>query len=185
MEIDFVGKLHRDHNDIRDILITNEELSLATDSDNSFRKVLLVAAGSRFEKLMTDAVLEFASEILSRHHPITHLVDKKGVKRQFHTWFAWNTRNANQFFALFGKEFQNHMKEKIENDVELDNSIKAFLEIGDGRNRLVHGDFASCVLEKTPDEIFELYSRAKLFVGKFEEEIRKFDAWKQEESYDQ
>ena len=180
MENDFVGKLHRDHSEIHQILIKHKELSLATVSDNSFRKVLLVAAGSRFEKLMTDAVLEYASETLSKNHPITHLVDNKGVKRQFHTWFAWDARNANQFFKLFGNEFKNYMSEKVKNDVELDNSIKAFLEIGEGRNRLVHGDFASFVLEKTPDEIFELYSHANLFVGKFQEEIRKFELGKSE-----
>ena len=56
----------------------------------------------------------------------------------------------------------------------IEKSIKAFLEVGRERNRLVHQNFGSFTLEKTTEDIYGLYLDAKLFVDKFPEELDSF-----------
>ena len=52
----------------------------------------------------------------------------------------------------------------VKTDDQLDISVKAFLEIGRERNRLVHQDYGTFTLEKTADEIYKLYQAALTFV---------------------
>ena len=59
------------------------------------------------------------------------------------------------------------MKQRIKGDDQLDDSVRAFLELGGERNRLVHEDFGTFTLEKTTEEIHALYSRAMRFVARF------------------
>jgi hypothetical protein len=40
---------------------------------------------------------------------------------------------------------------------DLEKATKAFLELGDGRNRLAHENVTAFAMEKTADEIFHLY----------------------------
>ena len=67
------------------------------------------------------------------------------------------------------------MKQKIKNDNELAASIRAFLELGNDRNRLVHQDFASFPLEKTSNEIYDLFRKAMIFVDAFPTSLREFE----------
>ena len=134
----------------------------------------MIAAASHFERAMTDAVVNFVGQITAENHPIKWLVQNKAVSRQYHTWFAWNNRNANQFFSLFGEPFRNHIEERVNSDPKLKESIHAFLEIGRERNRLVHGDFGNFSLEKTSEEIYKRYSDAKIFVEWFPDVLNRF-----------
>ena len=65
-------------------------------------------------------------------------------------------RNANSFFRAFGNNFQSFMAERVRSTAELEESIRAFLEIGKLRNQLVHENFADFQLDKTVNEIVEL-----------------------------
>ena len=56
---------------------------------------------------------------------------------------------------------------------ELKQSIKAFLEIGNVRNQLVHQNFASFSLEKTAAEIYALYKCALYFVDLIPTRLRQ------------
>ncbi|SPE54902.1 hypothetical protein SBV1_1970002 [Verrucomicrobia bacterium] len=58
---------------------------------------------------------------------------------------------------------------------ELADSIKALLEIGNERNRLVHQDYATFTLEKDSDEIYDLYQRGLLFVENLSDALRECD----------
>ena len=49
------------------------------------------------------------------------------------------------------------MKSMVSGDEKLDSSIKAFIELGRERNRLVHQNFGTYSIEKTSKEIYELY----------------------------
>ena len=133
-----------------------------------------MAAASYFEKALSDAVIEFAETATAEGHPLMWLVKNKAVSRQYHTWFDWDRKNANSFFGLFGELFKEHMIERVEGDKELAGSIRAFLEIGSERNRLVHEDFANLSLEKTTQEIYTLYSDARMFVDRFPTSLREF-----------
>lgn len=140
------------------------EISLRSTADDNLRKALLLAVSSYFEHRITDAVLTFVSMATNDHALITSLVQNKAVSRQYHTWFNWDAKNANSFFGLFGTDFGNFMKQKVKDNSELDSSIRAFIELGSDRNRLVHQNFGSFVLEKTSDEIYALYCKAMIFV---------------------
>lgn len=71
------------------------------------------------------------------------------MARQYHTWFDWDKTNANQLFALFGQEFKAKIMPHVAESEPLKNSIGAFLEIGNERNKLVHQDYAIFALGKT------------------------------------
>jgi hypothetical protein len=76
----------------------------------------------------------------------------------------WDASNANSFFGLFGSGFKTYMKNRIKEDENIAHSIRAFLEIGSERNRLVHQNFGTFALEKDANEIYNLYVMARPFV---------------------
>ena len=64
------------------------------------------------------------------------------------------------------------MKQKVRKDAKLDESVKAFLEIGHLRNQLVHKNYADFQLEKTLEEIYYRYQQANRFLITFPIVIR-------------
>ena len=174
MSATIVDGLHKDFSDILDFLEEKDEVSWSNVANENFRKVLLIAAASHFEQSMSDLVLNFAKQVTTENHPLTWLVHNKVVRRQYHTWFDWDARNANKFFSLFGTAFRDRMKKEVDNDTDLDSSIQAFIEIGQERNRLVHQDFGNFSLEKTSEEIHKLYVEATRFVAWFPEALKTF-----------
>ena len=95
---------------------------------------------------------------------ILALVKNKVIERQYHTYFDWDKKNANKFFSLFGDEFSVAMKKLVDEDDILKEAVIAFLEIGSLRNNLVHLNFANYPLDKTVEEIYQLYQRALVFL---------------------
>ena len=95
---------------------------------------------------------------------VEQFVRNKAVARQFHTWFEWGALNANQFFGLFGTDFKTEMSKQVKASEGMQESIRAFLEVGNERNKLVHQDFATFSMEKTLEEIYSLYKKALTFV---------------------
>jgi HEPN superfamily RiboL-PSP-like protein len=169
-----VDRLHKEFSDLIRVLDLAGEVSLRSVADDIFRKALLMSAASFFERRMTESVLQFVVQVTAEDHVLTWLIRNKVVSRQYHTWFDWEEKNANNFFGLFGVEFREHMKTLVEQDDTLRSSIQAFLEVGRERNRLVHQDFASFSLEKTAEEIYKLYCSACNFVECFPSMIKQF-----------
>ena len=169
-----VDRLQDEFSGLITVLDKAGEISLRSTADDNLRKVLLMATASYFEHRMTDAVLSFVSKMTNDHPLITSFVRNKAVSRQYHTWFNWDAKNANSFFGLFGDRFRDFMKQKVKNDDELDASIRAFLELGSDRNRLVHQDFGSFSLEKTSEEIYAQYCRAMTFIDAFPKALGEF-----------
>jgi hypothetical protein len=66
------------------------------------------------------------------------------------------------------------MESEIKNDAQLREAIRAFIELGRTRNQLVHQNFAIFPLEKTAEEIYNLYKNALLFVEGFPSKLREF-----------
>lgn len=140
------------------------EPSLAIAAADNFRKALVLASASYFEHRISSCVLEFVQECAKGNDLVVGFVKNKAISRQYHTWFKWDESNANQFFGLFGSSFKQAMTERVNASEELRSSIRAFLEVGNERNKLVHQDFASFALEKTLDEIYSRYRQSLLFV---------------------
>lgn len=165
-EITVVDRLYEEFNAITGALGQAVQPSLCITANDCFRKALLLAAASHFERVITAAVLSYV-EIGTKKNPvICEFVRKKGLSRQYHTLFKWDGKNANTFFALFGDTFASYAKQRVKDDSALDDSIRAFLELGEDRNRLVHEDFGNFTLEKTAAEIFELFKRAQIFADR-------------------
>ena len=169
-----VDRLRGEFSGLIAVLDKAGEVSLRSTADDNFRKALLLAAASYFEHRMTDAVLSFVSETTNDRALTTSFVRNKAVSRQYHSWFSWEAKNANGFFGLFGDGFRDFMRKKIEDDDALDAAIRAFLELGSNRNRLVHQDFGSFFLEKTSEEIYDLYLKAMTFIDAFPRALREF-----------
>lgn len=178
-----VDRLQAEFSSLIAVLNEADEISLISTADDNFRKSLLLAAASYFEHRMTAAVLSFVSSATRNHELVTSLVRNKAVARQYHTWFDWNAKNANNFFGMFGNGFRDFMKEKVNDDDDLDLSIRAFLELGGERNRLVHQDFGSFPLEKTSEEIYALYCRAMNFIEAFPEALNEFSTVSNDEEF--
>lgn len=145
-------------------LFSHEELSLAQHVVDSSRRTLVLGIASYFEveiaALLRDVVIAHAqgSEIVGA------LIEQKVIARQYHTLFDWTKPNANTFFALFGSAFASQIQADLASSTTLDASIRAFLELGLLRNRLVHGNYLTFELTKTSAEIMELYRLALEFV---------------------
>jgi hypothetical protein len=163
-----VERLHEEALALLAILEERAEPSLQTTANDVFRKMLLLSAGSHFERLVTEAVLTFVSDCAKAEPCVVELVRNKALARQYHTMFDWKQkaarRNANVFFSLFGEPFKNAAAALVKADAELEAAIDAFIQLGSDRNRLVHEDAGNFVLEKTAQEIFDLYKRASVFV---------------------
>jgi RiboL-PSP-HEPN len=70
------------------------------------------------------------------------------------------------FFSLFGSEFRSKMTNLnlVNGSEDLPAAVRAFLEIGNERNKLVHRNYAMFALDKTIDEIYALYRKGLTFV---------------------
>ena len=167
-----VDQLHRNFTEILEV-IPEKEISLKLVARENFRKSLLLSAASLFERQITELVTRLVDNWGVGNMLLNEFVRRKAVDRQYHTYFEWESTNANKFFGLFGDQFKAFMSKKCKSNPEIIQAIKAFMEVGRERNRLVHQDFGSYSLEKDEGEIYELYKKAKSFVdslpGFFEE----------------
>ena len=167
-----VDSFYDENQAISDYLGQQDEISLKLTFDSVFSKSLLIAATSFFEGRIQEDIRGFIEE--TTYSPlVAGLIQTKVIHRQYHTYFDWDKQNANQFFRLFGEIFLEFMRQQVQSDQELDNSIRAFLSLGNERNRIVHVDFAVNQLEKTAAEVYELYQQALQFVDALPEKYRE------------
>ncbi len=150
--------------ELKGYLQSQDQISFLNDVDDQSRKALLLSAASYFEQKITELLNEHIRYVTTQNTLVISFVKNKAISRQYHTFFKWDDTNANQFWGLFGTDFKNEMKELLRRNTELDESVKAFLELGNERNKLVHGNFASFSLEKTSEEIYALYKKAVSFI---------------------
>ena len=167
-----VDTVYTEFKDAVAVLVAAQELSLQIMLESNLRKTLLLSAASYFEYTLSREVIDFINELTSDNQLIGALVQNKVIARQYHSWFDWERNNANKFFALFGQEFRDHMTSRIAADEALAENIRAFMEIGRERNLLVHSDYASYLINKTPEEIYDLYQKANEFVSVVGTELR-------------
>jgi hypothetical protein len=172
MAVTIVDRLHKEFQALVVLLDREVEPSIKVTADDTFRKVLLLSAASHFERVVTDAVLGFVSEASTGNERVVEFVRRQGLNRGYHTLFEWDGKNANKFFGLFGEAFREAMGIRLKEDEKLTDAIKAFLELGRDRNRLIHEDLGQFVLEKTAAEIFALYELAAHFVDALPDLLR-------------
>lgn len=167
-----VDSLYKDIQELQSFLNDQNEISLKSFTEANLRKNLLLASASFFEVSIQSILESFSKERSTNCLALVAFVRNKGIKRQYHTYFNWDSSNANSFFGLFGEDFKESLKQKIDTNDNLKDSISAFIEIGRERNRLVHQDFGSYSLEKTADELFDLHKKAITFLEILKEELK-------------
>src|SRR5215510_6609831 len=165
MSGELVQKVFEDHVELMDFLRERGELSFLATMESSLPKVVLLASASDLEAQVGRTILDYFSLTTGAAEFAVSFVKNKAVDRQFHTYFNWKDQSANQFFGLFGPRFREKAKAAVAADDALGRSIRAFCEIGALRNQLVHQSYASFTVEKTAEEIFELYNTALVFVS--------------------
>ena len=119
--------------------------------------------------------LDFVRQRANGSKLVESFVRNRAIARQYHTWFRWDEKNANQFFGLFGDDFRARMGIRVKDSGDLQSSIRAFLEVGNERNKLVHQDYATFPMEKTLEEIYRLYQRALPFIECLPNALRDCD----------
>lgn len=159
-----VDAIYRDHGALLTYLRENNQISFLNVTEGVLPKVLLLAAASHLESEVQELIISYFSDVTGGHRPAISFVQRKAVSRQYHTYFQWESGNANSFFALFGDDFKTSMTEKIKKDSIFAQSVKDFVQLGSLRNQLVHQNYASFTLEKTADEIWGLYESACSFI---------------------
>lgn len=152
----------------------HDDMSLNNVSEVIVQKYFTICVASHFEKTLCASLESYYQEVSGDHTPAVHFMKNKAIERQYHTWFDWNGRNANSFFSLFGNEFKNFMKVKLEEDSLLDEAIKSFLELGRSRNEFVHNDLGTVSSSKTMKEIYQKYREACAFVDLFPDVLHEY-----------
>lgn len=164
---------------IQEILKNSQEISSLSDYNRTIRKVLLLSCASFFEREMTEMLKRYVRKVSNNDEKLVNFLEKQAISLRYHTLFnSWGEKNnpnnpgknINSFLSLFGEDFKTKVTSYIKEDSDFDISKNAFLEIGHIRNILVHNDFASYSYDnKTPEDIFDLYTKAKYFIPKIEE----------------
>ncbi len=152
------------------------DVSLQLRMQEEFKKSLVLAAASYFEKCLTESVIHLYESGSNGNEMLVSVVRAKTVERRYHEWFDWNARNANRFFRAFGAEFKEHMESKLQTNPEAVRAVQAFLELGRLRNEVVHENYAAHSVPLTVEEIGRLYEDALHFVEAFVDDVQQFRA---------
>ncbi len=159
-----VDAIYRDYKGLSEYLDQRSEPSYAQLVADSLRRNLVVSAASLFEQQIKDALIEFSRHRTDGDQAVMSLVRLTLVDRGFHTMFDWKGSSPNSFFSYFGDPFGSSLKKQCSDDYGLKEAAKAFLELGQLRNAMVHSNFAVFTFEKTAEEAYDQYRRAKVFV---------------------
>jgi hypothetical protein len=169
-----VDRLYSEFQQLVEVLNKEVEPSLCSTAEDNFSKSLLLAAASYFEDRLSADLLSFVNEASDRNELVREFVRTQAISRKYFTLFDWESSNANRFFGSFGSSFSTFMKAEVKSDENLAGAIRAFIEIGLERNRLVHQNFGTFTLEKTAEEIFALYNTAVGFLDVIPNKLRQY-----------
>ena len=159
-----VDILYRDYQDLIG-RIDVSEVSLQTTLRITFSKSLLMAVAGYFEDQVQHEVISFVDRRTSGNELLKELIQRRAFGRQYHRLFSWDGKNANTFFRLFGSNFYESMNQYVSEHREYEDAIRAFIEIGNDRNELAHGNYGQFPLQKTIEEIYASYQLALTFVN--------------------
>ncbi len=176
-----IDEIWHDHRELVAYLQSSNQLQLQSRAEEAFGKTLLIAAASYFEVRLTQIIIELYRELTRGAEALAQFVKNQAIGQRFAQLFQWrdgtgSSRNANQFYSLYGPGFAAFMKQKVREDQTLNDSVMAFLEIGNLRNQMVHGNYADFQLNKTVEEVYKLYQSAANFVDGFSDSVREFIA---------
>jgi len=112
------------------------EPSLSSAIRTNLAKGLVLAAASAFESDLMDHLETIYRRLLQAAPALANFAVTTGMKRRYHTYFDWESPNANKFFGLFGPEFAERLKGRIAGEPELGQAMRDFMSLGRLRNEL-------------------------------------------------
>ena len=172
---DPVMGLVREYKELAELLDSDSNYySLRMGLEASFAKTLVVSSASYFEARLTESLVELYSDATSQAEALVQFVRSLAIDRRYFQWFDWSSNSANSFFGKFGGDFRKFMSDKATNDEDVRASVRAFLELENLRNNLVHANYAAFQLDKSVEDILSLYGKANKFVEDFPIELRTY-----------
>ena len=172
---DPILRLVSEHRELAQLLDSDPSYySLRMGLESSFAKTLVVSSASYFEARLTDSLVGLYSDATNQAEALVQFVRNLAIDRRYFQWFDWKANTATSFFGKFGGDFRQFMADKVSSDDTIRDSIRAFLELENLRNNLVHGNYAAFQLDKSVDDILSLHEKAISFVDNFPEEIRGY-----------
>jgi len=163
---EIIDELFKSQGAILEYLMEAKEYTFVADLQRNFPKVLLLASASYCEKCVLDCIVNVVNLASDSDEVTVEFVKNKSIERQYHTYFSWRDRNANQFWGLFGGQFKKYAQALVKEDETLSDSVVAFLQLGDMRNGLVHENYAAVTLDVTTDDVYSLFRRAEVFLDR-------------------
>lgn len=148
------------YTELKNYLDKTENVSYSIALSDNYRKILLLSCASFYESQITELVKDFVRRNSSADTRIFEFINNRAISRQYHTFFSWNENNINNFLGMFGLEFKDKIAREIKNNDDLRKYVRAFLEIGRERNKMVHENFLEYKLDKTFQEINNLHNDA-------------------------
>jgi len=161
----------KNYEDLKKLLIGSSEISFQSFVEPHLTKTFLLSCASFYENRIQEILKEFMMNSTNDERLISFATNK-GIKRQYHQYFEWESNNINNFLGLFGEKFKSDISNEIKQNDDLQKGIKAFLVIGNLRNKIVHGNFLGYSLPNTFDEIAEMNKNAIIFLTFLQEKFK-------------
>ncbi len=163
MTTNIVEDFYNKYNELLERLRADGEASLEVWAHDYFKRIFLIVISNYFENELKEIILRFTAA-RSGSPLITSFLERKAIERQYYTYFSWKETNANSFFSLFGDTFSKQAEADVKKDNNLEEGIKAFLKIGNTRNKLIHGKLLELKIEDTAKDSYDLYQKALVFI---------------------
>lgn len=161
----------KEYEELHSYLVSQKQVSYASDLDRHYKKILIFSCASYFEYLISDSIKRLS---MVAPKELQEFIYKKAINRQYHTYFAWNESSVssiNPFLSLWGNDFKVRTSKKIKEDKDLSQGAIDFIEIGRERNIMAHENFMEYETQKTFDEVEKLFVSAEKFVRFIMQEI--------------
>lgn len=148
---------------VLDFLRDSNQLSMALDFEDSYKKLLIMACGSLFESHLVTHICDFAKS--GSDIRIAELVKNKALNRQYHSLFKWDAANINHFLGVFGDVYKERISAELGANERLTEGMRNFLQLSAERNRLAHGNLGEISPDLTVQEIKDKFYSAWSFLG--------------------
>jgi hypothetical protein len=155
---------------LSELLTAQNEISLSITTQANQQKILLLSTASWFEFRLCEAMRVFSSVHSQQHAGIEGVIRAKAIERQYHTWFDWKSKSATGFYRLFGS-CGDGLRVAANGEPALKAGEKAFLELGQLRNELVHQNFATFPINLTSEDIYAQYMLAERYISWVESQL--------------
>lgn len=147
-------------NEIDKLLPTNTTLiSFRNEYIDLSRRILLISAANSFERHLCRFIPNIFGN--SDENIIYHFISKQALSRKYHTLFKWEqeteNKKANSFYSLFGGNFKNEIRGKIDSVQDLKKGENDFITLGNERNQIAHQGVKFADFTRDIDGVYILY----------------------------